>query len=324
MKFVIYGASVTAQKGSTGYFERLEEIKPDSTELIRIPYGASHLQFAGIAMLQKVINEQPDVCILDWVTPSTKVFPEGVVDRVNNILLSNGIHPIWLLLPRTDDPDSERECCNQLRQSATELIDVISFNKSEYDESDLSKILRDVVHTNSLGAEKYSQFILNIIHNCIEKNINLQKSHKPINAPFVTQCEGVIKNDSKLHMEISVTESGNIATFIFARIGPKSPILEIVLTDSEGREEIAIKNVVDPWCYYERDMLLNMASFKNVAIGDYSITISMKDLNPFEAITTLKPIEEESKLKDNFKRFLKLKEMSVDGSVIIRNINYGI
>ena len=94
--------------------------------------------------------------------------------------------------------------------------------------------------------------------------------------------------------------------------------------DKKGKEERLTKNVVDPWCYYERDMLLNLPKFKKVSKGLYLITISIRDIDPFETVTTLKPIKEEFNLKSNLERFLKLKEISLDGSVTLRNINYGV
>ncbi|MDP2597664.1 hypothetical protein [Alteromonas stellipolaris] len=321
MKVVIYGASVTAQKGNAGYFESLEHIKPDTVELIRIPYGASHLHFAGIAMLQKVINEQPDVCILDWVTPSTKVFPQGIVDKINSILISNGIHPIWLLLPRIDDPSSLRECCNQIRQSASAKVSVVSFVESEFNEPDLSKILRDVVHTNSSGAEKYSQFILNIIDNV---NLTLKKAEIPQLAPYISQCEGTINKDSKLIIEVTVEEVSSLKLFLFGRIGPRSPIINLALIGSEGCEKTTMKNVVDPWCYYERDMLLDTPSFEKLSKGNYRIEVSLQNSDPFENVRTLKPIDEEFKLQSHLERFLNISEISVDGSVKVRSINYAI
>jgi hypothetical protein len=325
MKIVFYGASVTAQKGATGYFECLENIKPEIAELVRIPYGASHLHFAGIAMLQKVIDEEPDFCILDWITPSSKTFPEGTVNRVNNILLSHGIRPIWVLLPRSDDPNSDRECCKQLRASESAVVDVVEFQKSEFCEPDLTKILRDVVHTNALGAERYSKFFLSIIKNYIGRDeLKLEKSTHPVNAPLVTECDGVLDNDSNLNLEILVTENSDISLFIFCKVGPLSPVLDIRLVDKKGKEERLTKNVVDPWCYYERDMLLNLPKFKKVSKGLYLITISIRDIDPFETVTTLKPIKEEFNLKSNLERFLKLKEISLDGSVTLRNINYGV
>jgi len=321
MKIVVYGASVTAQKGESGYFERLAEYKPNEIELIRIPYGASHLHFAGIAMLQKVLDEQPDVCILDWVTPSTKVFPQGIVERINNILLSNNIRPIWLLFPRTDDPNSERQCCNQIYATESDNVTVRAFQNSNFHEENLSTILRDVVHTNSVGAERYAQFALEVI-----KNIKLEasKERQPLQAPPIVQIGQRISAQSSIAIDISVAKETDVTAYLYAKIGPKSPVIEVSLYDKFGNKCVLEKNVTDPWCYYERDMLLNFPTFKKVEEGDYQLKFRLKNVNPFDSIKTLKPIDEDSMKIENNERFLDVNEASIDGSVLIKGIQHGL
>lgn len=325
MKVVVYGASVTAQKGDSGYFENLKSKDIPNVELLRVPFGASHLQFAGIAMLQKVIDEKPDVCILDWVTPSTKQFPDGLVERINNILLSNSIKPIWILFPRTDDPYCKRECCNQIRISQSNEIEVVSFQESIYKQEDLAKILRDVVHTNTLGAEKYAAFVADLITHLNERSIDFRKDGQSVlSAPKVIRSSGIINRNCKLHLDIEVTDNSNILLYIFSKIGPKSPVLKLLLRDGDFNTVVNFRNVVDPWCYYERDMLLNMPSFKNVKHGIYQLEISLADENPFDTVETLKTRPMESIDIENLDRHLEIKELSIDGNVNIRNISYGI
>ena len=41
-----------------------------------------------MALESVVLDEKPDICILDWVTPSASVFPDDTVSRINNILMN--------------------------------------------------------------------------------------------------------------------------------------------------------------------------------------------------------------------------------------------
>jgi len=325
MKIVIYGASVTAQKGETGYFEQLAKLVDDKIEIVRLPFGASHLQFAGLAMIQKVLDEKPDFCILDWVTPSTKSFPDGIVERINNILIANNIKPIWVLLPRTDDIDASRECCQQVVAAQSELVKVFNFQLSGYRESDLSKILRDVVHTNSEGAERYARFMYQIINeNCLKNGLIKDIPIEATSIPKIITCEGRLSQSHPLTVSIKVSEECNIALYCLATIGPASPVIELQLLSNGKVIQNYVRNVVDPWCYYERTMLLNLPSLKRVPEGDYSIRIQTSVADPFETIETLKPIPEGKKMDSHSERFLNIIELAIDGEVEIEEYQYGL
>lgn len=325
MKIVIYGASVTAQKGDTGYFEQLTKLVDGKIELVRLPFGASHLQFAGLAMMQKVLDEKPDYCILDWITPSTKSFPAGIVDRINNILLVNKIIPIWVLFPRTDDIEASRESCQQVIAAQSEFVKVFNFQRSSYRESDLSIILRDVVHTNFEGAVRYANFVHQIINeSCLKKGSKMSFPTSKIMVPKLITCEGVLSKTHPLTVAIKVVEECNIALYCLASIGPASPVIELQLISSGKEIQSHIRNVVDPWCYYERIMLLNLPSLKQVPKGVYRVQILASSADPFETIETLKPIPGDQKIDNHCDRFLNVMELAIDGAVEIEEYQYGL
>ncbi|MEQ5806378.1 hypothetical protein J3369_03035 [Alteromonas sp. NFXS44] len=323
MKIVIYGASVTAQKGRTGYFEHLKEILNEKYEVVRLPFGASHLHFAGIAMIQKVLDEKPDFCILDWVTPSASVFPDDTVTRINNILISNKIRPIWILLPRTDDPFSERKSCEQVLDSKSDIVKVFKFQESSWAVEDLSSIIRDVVHTNENGAAKYASFINEVIEEVCNPKINFVEKNKSLRIPKIIACDGTIKEDSPLTIAFS-HERGNLSLYSLSLIGPASPILQLDLMGNDRIVQSHFRNVVDPWCYYERTMLINFPSFKNIESGFYKLRISIVDEDPFENVKTLKSISSEDLLENHLDRFLKVDEFIIDGDVKVEGYHYGL
>tara|TARA_R110001583_G_scaffold192940_1_gene360207 strand:+ start:1153 stop:2121 length:969 start_codon:yes stop_codon:yes gene_type:complete len=320
MKVVIYGASVTAQKNKDGFFHYLEE--NSEFEITRIPFGASHLQFAGIAMISKVIEQQPEVCILDWVTPSTKVFPMGVVERINRILHQNNILPVWVLFPRTDDPKCERECCKQIIATESDTVLVRNFTRSRFSQGhELSDILRDAVHTNKLGAPLYAEYIVDSLKQLdLTKFMNLSFSREHESVPIVLRNELKIDTDNKLSLDLVILEESDINIYMFCNIGPTSPILNLTLVKDDNVVFIGQRNIVDPWCYYYRDMLINLPTFKNLKMGKYKLIISISDDDPFDKVNTLKPIENDSSSKE-LGRFLKTYEISIDGNLKVEMLN---
>ena len=322
LKVVVYGASVTAQKGESGYFQNLENIC--DFEVVRIPFGASHLHLAGVAMLSKVLDEKPDVCILDWVTPSTKSFPSGVVDRINNILHQHNIFPIWILLPRTDDIGSSRISCMQIRAAASQFVWVKTFIESSFGRGvTVSNLLRDVVHTNSKGARLYSSFLFELLNDfrirkfgsaCLPKSVECEIKEV---VPSIIEAHSVIKTDEPFLLRIVANKKCDLTIFLYCEIGPNSPILKVSLKKNGELVASSKKNVVDPWCYYSRYMLIDLPTIYSLGAGEYEIDICTLDLNPFDTISTLKPIEKQYSL-DNNNRFLKLQEIIVDKNVNLK------
>ena len=317
LKILFYGASVTAQSGESGYFQHLIEML-DSVELVRLPYSASHLQFAGIAMLQKVIDESPQICFLDWVTPSTPSFPDNTVRRVNKVLLSHGIFPVWLLFPRTDDLDSSRNCCLQVFEEVEgdaqveKIVDYFPDLKNN-----IANYLRDVVHTNERGAKLYANWIKDVFQRVSHK-FSLRQLTQLDNKegqfiPKIVSQKGTISHQKDLMLKFTANSSGKLKFFVYCVIGPNSPMLRLKLNESgysEGAE--ASKIVVDQWCYYEREMLVNMPEFDIQAGKEYSLSIEAAG-NPFQNIATLKPLP--NNIIEDQARYLKFTEIIFDADI---------
>lgn len=77
MKIVCFGASVTAQKETAGYYHFLEgSYKKRNLEFNfdKVSFGASNFNDAGFAYMKTIEQNmfKPDVCIIDWLTPALK------------------------------------------------------------------------------------------------------------------------------------------------------------------------------------------------------------------------------------------------------------
>jgi hypothetical protein len=325
MKVLVYGASVTAQKDEGGFYQHLKN--QSGFDLLRISFGASHLQFAGLAMLSKVLAEKPDVCILDWVTPSTKAFPSGIVERINRILIQHNIFPIWVLFPRTDDPYCSRECCEQIKAYASESVWVRSFVESDFgNNSDLKSILRDVVHTNKEGAKLYARFIEEILIDYDSSDFKLLDSNMNQNqsigesVPLLLQYNFTINKVNLYKLRLTILDKCDLNIFVFCQIGPASPVIDVNLKKNETVVNTYQRNVVDPWCYYTRDMLINLPTIRALESGTYELVLSIADVEPFDKIKTLKPINETDFVNID-DRFLNTYEIAIDGNVSLENIN---
>jgi hypothetical protein len=324
MKVLVYGASVTAQKDEGGFYQHLKNQR--GFDLLRISFGASHLQFAGLAMISKVLAEKPDVCVLDWVTPSTKSFPDGIVERINRILIQHNIFPIWVLFPRTDDPYCSRECCEQIKAHASESVWVRSFVESDFgNNSDLKSILRDVVHTNKEGAQLYAKFIEEILLDYHSSNYELcsdinQNQSISESIPLLLQHNFTINKDNSYKLRLTILDKCDLNIFVLCQIGPTSPVIDVKLKKNEKVVNTYQRNVVDPWCYYTRDMLINLPTIRAVESGTYEIELSVADVEPFEKMNTLKPINDNDTVNIN-DRFLNTYEIAIDGNVSLEIIN---
>lgn len=322
MKILFYGASVTAQSGEGGYFQHIVRML-DSIEVVRLSYNASHLQFAGVAMLQKVIDESPQICFLDWVTPSTLSFPENTVRRVNNALLSHGIFPVWLLFPRTDDLDSSRNCCLQVFEEVERDTQVEKIVDNFPDlKNNISHYLRDVVHTNERGAKLYANWIKDVFQRVSHK-LALQQFTQLDNKesqfiPKIVSQKGAISHQKNLMLKFKANSTGKLKFFVYCVIGPNSPILRLKLNESgysKGAE--ASKIVVDQWCYYEREMLVNMPDFDIQEGNEYFLSIEAAG-DPFQNIVTLKPLPQD--VIEDRDRYIRFSEFIFDSDITLIEI----
>ncbi|QKX18088.1 hypothetical protein [Microbulbifer sp. YPW1] len=313
MKVVFYGASVTAQRFNSGYYQVLQERLAKSSLVVtidRVAYGASHLDWAGFAMIDKVLELKPDICFLDWVTPSSSEFCPEKIHFISKLLLDRGCLPVWVLLPRMDDYSCRRTCCDQLRNYALEhnIPCHELLKETGIVQAELADLLRDVVHTTEQGAVKYSEYFFKLIQYYSEIRIadlyslarDTYKSHDEVGAPpAIYSVDGEVSIKSSLEIKVitdlETRSGGAVEVFLFARIGPRIPCLSFkVHTDAGGLVHKQSLNFADPWCYYERNMLLSLPVIQPGLRTEVTFLLEAEKVDPFESVDLRQPLKDPS------------------------------
>ncbi|TCS41947.1 hypothetical protein [Reinekea marinisedimentorum] len=290
MKLLCYGASVTAQKDKGGYFYHLERLYApcEEVEIERLSYGASHFDYAGYAYAECLVKAKPDVCIVDWLTPSMKVFSEEKIKRFNLHLLKNGVFPVWVHFPRADDLKGQRECykqvvdcCNLL---AIPFIDMCEHLRDIVVEP--SKYLRDVVHTNSFGAREYAKVLYHRLNELDFDSLDCwayAESENYPRLPKVISVDDYVSLDHSFSFSFEVLSERALEVLALSSIGPSMCNLKVQLV-KEGKSlaELDVRPA-DPWCYYSRVMVLPPWKFQ-VSSGQYTLVVSYLDGDPLEGI----------------------------------------
>ena len=321
MKLVCYGASVTAQQKETGYFQQLESASCASQfeSIEKVAFGASQFEYAGYAFMRDVLEKKPDLCVIDWLTPSMKGFNEFKIDLLNQALLEINCLPIWVFFPRTDNFDNIPEAYNQVLKSA-ERFGVSFLDLRDYlvdFTNDPQKYLRDAVHTTLEGAKCYAKVINQKIESVlpsIGEHIARAKlsqgysdtSQKNLAIPLIKPVIFTLNSNTSAVLEFDF-KGGLFEVFFEAEIGPFICYWDFTLYHEE---EIIYKetlNNADPWCFYRRSMVIETIR-KRLAPGSYKLHIKKRDGNPMLEKTTRKPIEEHWEDKD---RFIEIKRVSV-------------
>lgn len=305
MKLVCYGASVTAQKNESGYVQQLKDLSCAQrfSTIEKVAFGGSQFEYAGYAFMQDVIDLKPDICVIDWLTPSMPSFSEFKIDLLNYTLLKRNCLPIWVFFPRVDNYDSLSPSYQQIQDSARRFnIKFIDLRESILDFSDApEKYLRDVVHTTLEGAVRYANAIDSVLMqtltyfseevNSAKTSSGYVKSTSLVN-PVPTVIAEELKIDSSRGFEICFRYSGGLFELYFDTcVGPHICYLDILLFKAGDLVYETKLNRVDPWCYYNRAMVIDVLR-KRLDAGEYRLVIKYGGGNPFSEKETRKPIEE--------------------------------
>lgn len=331
MKLVCYGASVTAQKNETGYFQQLEKLSCtahfDSIE--KVAFGASQFEYAGYSYMQDVLDKKPDICVIDWLTPSMPGFNEFKIDLLNYALLSINCLPVWVFFPRVNNFNNLPKSFGQVRDSAKNFsIDFLDLrNEMPNFVEEPQKYLRDAVHTTIDGAKCYAKVINNELENIVksldERLLSAKQSEgykltaeKKYSVPLIKEYDFTI--DSSHNVEIDFEyEGGFFEVYFDTEIGPHICLLDFTLYKNGEIFEHQIFNKVDPWCYYNRSMIIETLR-KRIPAGNYKLVIKKSDGNPFAEYETRKPVEEHW---DEVDRYINVKRISVTADDFELSIN---
>ena len=114
MHICFFGASVSEQtrhhstQEITGYITYLSEVITAGSDILisRVTSGSNTIDDAGIIYVHRVVELQPDICVLDWSTPANNDCDFSSVKFIYSELLSHKIIPLTAIFPRSDRDQS--------------------------------------------------------------------------------------------------------------------------------------------------------------------------------------------------------------------------
>jgi len=252
MNIVFFGASVTEQTKKSGYVPQFKQIVTDNSlnfNIIQKGYGSLHLTDAGICKIDHIIENKPNICFIDWFsthyieTNKEKLY--SYLDIIVRKLMLINCKISFLLLDRKD------MCENRLimYKHVIEYAKIYNLDYIElYNNSNVTELLRDDVHTNEAGAIFYSNEFFNyFMKNMIDKPINYTNIPEETNELYNIE---VFKVDKQIDNEIIIRGNFKIIG-IFQKLGTFSGLVEI----SSNNENSYKFNVWDQWCYFERNSI---------------------------------------------------------------------
>ena len=324
MKLLCYGASVTAQKFETGYFQQLTQssLKEYFTEIDRVAFGASQYEYAGYAFMSDVLSAKPDFCFIDWLTPGMKAFSAFKIDLLNQTLLAQNCIPVWGFFPRVRNFSDLPEAYYQVEKSANEFhVSFIDFRSEMPDfEEHPEKYLRDDVHTTLTGAQCYAKKLTSTITDLLGERDNILSSAKnsakyesfaeqKLVPPTVKVVDETINNDNALKFNFKFG-GGLLEIFFETDVGPHMCLTHFSLFQDEQLVFEQIFNNADPWSHYKRHMVIETLR-KRFPEGSYRLVVKKQHGNPFDEKQTKKPIGEHWEDND---RYLPIKRASISVS----------
>jgi hypothetical protein len=192
-KIAYFGNSITAQRdGYNEYLHKLLTAKYQKVSTpIKIGIGGVGSLACNFMANQFLINKNPQICFIecfaaDMGGATPLEFIGGAVEGLVRKLLSQGIFIIFIYLFRLPTIYSAKNILSIYENIAIYYkipsVNVYDYIKHQYMER-YNEILSDGVHTTSLGASVYAQYIFNSIESFLEES-NSSLLPEPINYPL--------------------------------------------------------------------------------------------------------------------------------------------
>lgn len=270
MKICFFGASVSEQhihsvtNEITGFVTAFKESNL-KYNICRVTSGSNSIDDAGIVYVHKVVNEQPDICIIDWATPASINCNQKSISHVYGELIAAGILPVTLILPRSDRNQKDTPIYRLLYDyTKRHGLPFWDFQESLKD-LDHSTFLKDSVHTNSFGAKIYANLISEYIDtiNFDNMKVNSFSDFKPVYFLGVSKELSKENHTKKINIDITSSRNNNfyIKFFLEQRVGPWSSFLDVFINQDEVFSKISEVELFDPWCWRERQCLKDISGW---------------------------------------------------------------
>lgn len=286
-----FGASVSEQskhhatQETTGYVTYLSELLNAKYNIAtsRITSGSNSIDDAGVTYVHRVINQNPNVCVLDWATPECTDCNQHSIEFIYSELLENKIIPLTVIFPRKDRDQSSTPLSLKLHKFCEAYcLPFIDLSKI-IDKSELSILLRDLVHTNSEGAKKYALLLVDPIRKATVPETTFDRLALLQKHYFVTKViskEKPPNSTKRLFLSIESTAiQGKVKFFLEQRVGPWSTFLD-VYSFKNGNYNTLLQTIplYDSWCWRERQCLKEITSW--IELPTPSIKVQQSDKLP--------------------------------------------
>lgn len=265
MSIAFFGASITQQK--SGYVSRFKELNPNFI-INQFGYGGMNIRDGGIIYIDEVIPSNPKYCFLDWFSPECYRPPEKIniyVDVLVEKLLSIDCYPIFLFFYRKDMDRGWFDMFDHLKSYGQKYaINSIDLSKLE----NASEYLRDSIHTNDLGSEKYGSIINEQFHNMTFQKSSLVPEKNSLSR--INSIElGIV---AKEHIKIKSSGCSSIVG-VLQQVGPYT---DMVICCSGGVEYGV--DLKDRWSEkYERETIkFNIGQFCGELVVKVKVSESKK------------------------------------------------
>lgn len=249
-KIAFFGASITQQK--TGYVYCFQNLNSE-LKILQHGYGSMYLHDAAICYIDEVIKNHPDVCFIDWFSPACYRPPEKMKDYLDAIiekLFSINCHPVFLFFYRKNMDKGWFDMFNYAKEYASDYkinsIDLSCINNAD-------ECLRDNIHTNEYGSERYAKIINDEFHKMI-----FLKNNKSISKNKYSNIKYLDVNQTYTE-ELQIKSDGQSSIIaILQNIGTYTQDIECI----NNNHKYIIK-VKDQWSEgYEREtMKINIEHF---------------------------------------------------------------
>ena len=267
-KILFYGASVTAQTGLTGYFDFVRDaLNTLNLETFRVAYGGCHIDDAGFYRLESALTNDLNYIVFEWNTTGLNIYNELKLSHILKILKARSIKPIFVIIPQEVTMKGNRNSENQIYSLCNRfnipLLD-LRVGLSVYD---FNEMVRDVVHTNEIGAQFYSNKIIAFLKLVLAEENNYwhefnahESDALDLINPKAFAMDLTLKVGEVLQIKIKSFSNVYSEIIIRHRIGPFSPIA--LISDGAVSRKLSLW---DPYCHYEREhfsILINNIDLK--------------------------------------------------------------
>ncbi|AXR07849.1 SGNH/GDSL hydrolase family protein [Salinimonas sediminis] len=285
MNFLFFGASVCEQttKHDTGEVTGFVNVLQDlcdryrlDVSINRVTAGSCSIGDAGIALVDDVVKCKPDVCFVEWCTPAPSDSRAVDCEAIYSKLIENDILPVTLVLPRRDRDQRLTQVYSDCKTIADHFKLPFIDLSQKYSLRLLEHLLRDVVHTNSLGANVYAHELFSSILN-LKKNSQPVKNYMRPNINFhniyydMQKYKNRVKN-IYLEFDYDTDHVEQVIVFMEQRIGPWSRRCRTELDFGETTREGSL-DMFDAWSWRERQCIKPLTTWFDLDSTSNSVSL---------------------------------------------------